>query len=155
MENKNKQRTWWLLAALSAPLAHFSGCGWLSASLAAAVILPLTLVPKCWEGMSRPLAQIQILWLGLLPGLLLKNSAYYWPSDNELVVPLSLLALAAITPKSSAPRIGAVLAMPTGMAVTPAPDGVFAMAVSGMYASSVTSFTVLPSKTRYSPDVRI
>lgn len=119
MENKTKQRTGWLLAALSAPLAHFSGCGWLSAALAAAVILPLTLVPKSWEGMSRPLARIQILWLGLLTGLLLKNSAYYWPSDNELVVPLSLLALAAITPKSSAPRIGAVLAFCIGLLALP------------------------------------
>lgn len=119
MENKTKQRTWWLLAALSAPLAHFSGCGWLSVSLAAAVILPLTLVPKCWEGMSRPLARIQILWLGFLTGLLLKNSACYWPSDNELVVPLTLLALAALARKNAAPRIGAVLAFCIGLLALP------------------------------------
>ena len=119
MRNQTKQHTLWLLAAVSAPLAHFSGCGWFPALMAAAVALPLTLVPKSWEGMPRSLALIQILWLGIVAGTLLKNSAAYWPSDNDLVVPLTLLALAAVTPQSSAPRIGAVLAFCTGLLAIP------------------------------------
>lgn len=110
MQNQTKQHTLWLLAAASAPLAHFCGCGWFAALLAAAVVLPLNLLPKSWEGMSGPLALLQLLWLGGVAGWLLQNSAAYWPSDNDLVVPLTLLTLAAVTPKSASPRIGAVLA---------------------------------------------
>lgn len=119
MRNQTKQHTLWLLAAASAPLAHFSGCGWLTVLLAAVTVLPLTLLPKCWEELSRPLALIQLLWLGAVAGLLLQNSAAYWPSDNDLVVPLTLLALAAVTPKGSAPRIGAVLAFCTALLALP------------------------------------
>lgn len=110
MQNQSKQHTLWLLAAVSAPVAHFSGCGWFSALLAAAAALPLILVPKHWEGMGKGMALGQALWLGAVTGLLLKNSAVYWPSDNDLAVPAVLLALAAVTVEKSAPRIGAVLA---------------------------------------------
>lgn len=110
MRNQTKQHTFWLLAAASAPLAHFSGCGWGHALLAAAAVFPLSLVPKCWEGMPRPMALIEMLWLGAVAGTLLKNGAVYWPSDNDLMVPLTLLALAAVTPEKSAPRISAVVA---------------------------------------------
>ena len=110
MQNQPKQHTLWLLAAASAPLAHYSGCGWLTALVTAAVILPLTMLPKSWEGMPRTLALVQILWLGAVAGLLLQNSAAYWPSDNRLVVPLTLLPLAAVTRNQSAPRLGPVLA---------------------------------------------
>lgn len=106
-----KQHTLWLLAALAAPAAQFSGCGWLTAAVTALVVLPLTLLPSCWDGMSKPLAVLQILWLGLTAGTLLKHSAACWPSDNDLVVPLTLLALAACTGAAAAPRIGAVLAL--------------------------------------------
>ena len=119
MRNRTKQHTLWLLAAASAPLAHFSGCGWFPALMAAAVVLPLTLVPKSWEGMPRMLALTQILWLGIVAGTLLKNSAAYWPSDNDMVVPLTLLALAAVTPQKSAPRIGAVLAFCAALLAIP------------------------------------
>ena len=119
MRNQTKQHTLWLLAAASAPLAHFSGCGWLTALLAAAVVLPLTVLPKCWEDMRRPLAWLQLLWLGAVAGLLLRNSAAYWPSDNDLAVPLTLLALAAVTAKGSAPRIGAVLAFCAALLALP------------------------------------
>lgn len=105
-----KQRTLWLLAALSAPLAHFSGCGWFAALLAALVVLPITCIPTDWEGMSRPHAILQILWLGAVAGTLLRGSSAYWPSNNDLVVPLTLIALAAFTGPSAAPRVGAVLA---------------------------------------------
>ena len=119
MGNRTKQHTLWLLAAASAPLAHYSGSGWFPALLAAAAVLPLALVPKSWDEMPRPLALVEILWLGIVAGVLLKNSAAYWPSDNDLAVPLILLALAAATPKGSAPRIGAVLAFCTGLLALP------------------------------------
>ena len=108
---KPKQHTLWLLAALSAPLAHFSGSGWLMTALAASAVLPLTLLPKAWEGMPKPLLLLQLLWLGTVAGALLTGSAVYWPSDNDLAVPLILLALAALTDSASAPRIGSVLAL--------------------------------------------
>ena len=97
--NSSKQHTLWLLAALTAPLAHFSGCGWLTAAVTAAAILPLTLIPKSWEGMSKLLALAELLWLGAAAGILLQNSAVYWPSDNDWVVPLTLLTLADLKGK--------------------------------------------------------
>lgn len=117
---KTKQHTLWLLAALSAPLAHFSGAGWLTALLASAAVLPLSLLPKSWKEMPKPLAVAQILWLGSVAGALLSGSAAYWPSDNDLVVPLTILALAAFTDSVAAPRIGAVLALCIGLLSVPA-----------------------------------
>ncbi len=105
-----KSHTLWLLAALTAPAAHFSGCGWFVALLAAAALLPLTLLPADWEGLTKPHALLQILWLGLVTGAILKNAAVYWPSGNDLAVPLTLLTLAAITKPASAPRVGTLLA---------------------------------------------
>lgn len=119
MHNTPKQHTLWLLAATAAPLAHFSGCGWFSAVLAALAVLPLTFLPKRWEGLGKPLSLLQILWLGSVAGMLLKNSAAYWPSDNDLVVPLTLLALAVCTKAASAPRIGAVLAFCIALLAVP------------------------------------
>lgn len=109
MTRHSKQHTLWLLAAITAPAAHFSGCGWFAALLTALVILPLSLLPKNWEQMPKPLTLIQILWLGAVAGILLQHSAVYWPSTNDRVVPLVLLALAAVTPSGAAPRVGAVL----------------------------------------------
>lgn len=107
---QNKQHRYWLLAALFAPLAHFSGSGWLTAALAAFTVLPLTLLPKDWSHMGKLLATIQIAWLGAVAGALLSQSAAYWPSDNHWAVPLTILVLAAWTGTASAPRIGAVIA---------------------------------------------
>lgn len=109
--NHPKQHNLWLLAALAAPIAHFSGPGWLTAALIALAILPLTLLPKNWEDFPRPLAYLQILWLSVVAGLLLPGSAANWPSDNTIVVPLTILALAFFTNAAAAPRIGAVLAL--------------------------------------------
>ena len=108
---KNKQNTVWLLAALAAPLAHFSGSGWLTAVLAAFIVLPLSLLPKDWTGLNKPLATIQIGWLGAVAGSLLTASSAYWPSGNHWAVPLTILALAAWTGIAAAPRIGAVIAL--------------------------------------------
>lgn len=120
MHNTSKQHTLWLLAALAAPAAHFSGSGWLTAALAALAVLPLTLLPKNWNAVPKPLAILQILWLGIVAGTLLPGSAAYWPSDNDLVVPLTLLTLAAFTRANTAPRVGAVLAFCMALLAIPA-----------------------------------
>lgn len=117
---KPKQHTLWLLAALFAPLAHDSGVGWLSALLASAAVLPLSLLPKRWTGQPKPLAVVQMLWLGAVAGVLISGSAAYWPSDNDLVVPLTILALAALTNSMAAPRLGAVLALCIALLSIPA-----------------------------------
>lgn len=108
---QNKQHRYWLLAALSAPLAHFSGSGWLTAALAACAVLPLALLPKDWSDIGKPLAFLQIAWLGAVASLMLSQSGAYWPSDNRWAVPLTILALAAFTGPAAAPRIGAVIAL--------------------------------------------
>ena len=117
---KPKQHTLWLLAALFAPLAHDSGTGWLSALLASAAVLPLSLLPKRWTGQPKPLAVVQMLWLGAVAGVLISGSTAYWPSDNDLVVPLTILALAALTNSLAAPRLGAVLALCIALLSIPA-----------------------------------
>lgn len=108
--NHPKQHTLWLLAALAAPIAHLSGTGWLTAALTALAILPLSLVPRSWEDIPKPLAYLEAIWLGVVAGLLLPASAANWPSDNTRVVPLTILALAIFTNTAAAPRIGSVLA---------------------------------------------
>lgn len=117
---RHKQQTLWLLAAMAVPLAHFSGSGWLMTTLAALVVLPLALLPKEWEKLGKTISILQILWLGIVAGNLLPGSAAYWPSDNDFVVPLTILALAAGTTKKSAPRIGAVLAFCMALLALPA-----------------------------------
>ena len=117
---KNKQHRYWLLAALFAPLAHYSGSGWLTAALTAAAVLPLALIPKRWENMGKPLAVIQLLWLGAVAGALLTESGAYWPADNTLAVPLTILALAAWTSTAAAPRTGAVAAFCVALLMIPA-----------------------------------
>ena len=119
MQSTPKQRTLWLLAAIAAPTAHFSGCGWLTAGLTALAVLPLSLFPKSWEGLPKPIALLEILWLGVVAGYLLSGSGVYWPSDNDLAVPLTILALAACTNAAAAPRIGAVLAFCMGLLAIP------------------------------------
>lgn len=107
--NHSKQHALWLLAAIGAPIAHIAGLGWFQGAAAALVILPLALIPQSWE-MPKPLAILEILWLGIITGLLLPGSAAYWPSDNTFVVPLTILFLASVTGAAEAPRIGALLA---------------------------------------------
>ena len=114
-----KQHTLWLLAALAAPLAHYSGSGWLVTALAALAVLPLTALPKRWDGQGRAGALVQLLWIGVIAGALLRSSAAYWPSDNALAVPLTLLVLAALTDAAAAPRVGAVLAFCMALTAIP------------------------------------
>ena len=93
---QSKQSQVWLLAALAAPIAHFSGCGWLTVLITAALVLPLAILEKDWS-FPRPVAYAQILWLGIVAGSLLPGAVACWPSDNSVAVPLTLLTLAALT----------------------------------------------------------
>lgn len=115
---KPKQSQVWLLAALAAPIAHFSGCGWLTVLITAALVLPLTILEKDWS-FPKPVAFAQILWLGIVAGSLLPGAATCWPSDNSLAVPLTFLSMAALTGAAKAPRIGAVLAFAMGLLALP------------------------------------
>lgn len=113
-----KQSHLWLLAALAAPVAHFSGCGWLTALTTAAAVLPLALLRRNWS-FPKPLALIQILWLGIVAGSLLPAAAACWPSGSAVAVPLTLLTLAALTGAARASRIGAVLAFAMALLALP------------------------------------
>ena len=55
-----------------------------------------------------------------MAGALLTESAAYWPSDNTLAVPLTILALAAWTSTAAAPRTGAVAAFCVALLMIPA-----------------------------------
>lgn len=121
---KTKQHTLWLLAALAAPIAHYSGSGWLMSAAAALAVLPLTRIPKSWEGLTRGMAFLQILWLGVVAGFLLPGSAACWPSEQDKAVPLTLLTLAALTKPNRTARVGAVLAFCMALLAIP-------LAVSG------------------------
>lgn len=152
MKTGNTQKKLWLLAALSAPAAHFSGCGWFTAVLTALAILPLSLLPKKWEGLPKPIALAQILWLGIVAGTLLPAGAACWPSDNDLAVPLTLLALAAWTKTDAAPRIGAVLAfcmallaIPLGIAAAEELKGAWLRPVPGTWSWGLATALLIPS----------
>ena len=121
---KTKQHTLWLLAALAAPIAHYSSSGWLMSAAAALAVLPLTRIPKSWEGLTRGMAFGHILWLGVVAGFLLPGSAACWPSEQDRAVPLTLLTLAATTRPNRTARVGAVLAFCMALLAIP-------LAVSG------------------------
>ena len=57
---RSKQSNLWLLAALAAPAAHFSGCGWFTVLITAAVVLPLAWIKREWT-FSKPAAFVQLL----------------------------------------------------------------------------------------------
>ena len=115
---QSKQSQIWLLAALAAPIAHYSGCGWLTVLITAALVLPLAILEKDWS-FPKPVAFVQILWLGIVAGSLLPGAATCWPSDNSVAVPLTLLTLAALTGAAKAPGIGTVLAFAMGLLALP------------------------------------
>lgn len=108
------QRLWaWLLAAVSAPLAHYSGGGWLAVALAAGAMLPLSMMFRDgWSRMGPFAALAQFVWLTVVAGYLAQYSAEYWPSDkNVWVVPVTLLALGTLSAGAEkAPRAGSAVA---------------------------------------------
>lgn len=100
----------WLLAAMTAPLAHNAGMGWLSMLLAGLGMLPLTLLSgNGWKELGKTASLAEFVWLAVTAGVLLQNSGSCWPASNhERFVPLVLLALAACTRLHAAVPAGAV-----------------------------------------------
>ena len=100
--NRNSRQMVCTLLAVTAPLAHCAGVGYVAVLLAAGAMLPLTVVSR--DGLkriSKPEALVELVWLGLVLGMLMKNSGANWPgSRSELVVPLTILLLAAISGES-------------------------------------------------------
>lgn len=119
MTKRTDHHTLWMLAAVAAPAAHFAGCGWLTAALTVLAVLPLTLLPKRWDNLPKSLAVLQLISIGLTMGTLLGGSAVYWPSDNALAVPVTLLILSVLTTKAAAPMAGGLLALCMGLLALP------------------------------------
>ena len=119
MTKRTDHHTLWLLAAVAAPAAHFAGCGWLTAALTVLAVLPLALLPKRWDNLPKSLAVLQLISIGLTLGTLLGGSAVYWPSDNALAVPVTLLILSVLTTKAAAPMAGGLLALCMGLLALP------------------------------------
>ena len=71
----------------------------MSVLLAAGAMLPLTILAG--DGLNRvskPVAVLEIIWLGIAMGKLMEVSGANWPGKSaELVVPMALLSLAALT----------------------------------------------------------
>lgn len=111
-EVKQRQIGIWTAAAVSAPLAHNSGCGWLAAAVAAVLLLPLAgLAGDGWEKLGKWTARLEFLWLSVMTGVLLRDSGAYWESTGSWLVPLVILVLAAQTQPGAAPRAGAVVGL--------------------------------------------
>lgn len=138
-----RQMTIWIAAASCAPLAHASGAGWLSVALGALAMLPLTLLPAHWDGLSKGVRAVEFVWLAAAAGLLLQNSGIYWPaSQNELFVPLTLLALTVLPKQTVLPRTGAVVGLCMAVLFVPVLTGAAAQLEPGW---------LLPEKARW-PD---
>lgn len=102
----------WLYLAVSAPLAHFGGGGYMAAALAAGAMLPLSLLfGDGFNRMGRIISILEWAWLALTLAYLLPASGEYWPgTGSDKAVPLVLLALAAVSGgKVKSARAGSAL----------------------------------------------
>lgn len=88
----------WLFAAIIAPLAHFTGAGYMAVALAAGAILPLGLLAGGgFQQMGKSLSLLEWLWMMAVLAHLLPWAGDYWPSNaSSLAVSLTLLGLAAV-----------------------------------------------------------
>ena len=67
--NRNSRQMVCTLLAVTAPLAHCAGVGYVAVLLAAGAMLPLTVVSR--DGLkriSKPEALVELVWLGLVLG---------------------------------------------------------------------------------------
>ncbi len=106
-----KQRLAWAAVAAAAPLAHFCGCGWLTAGAAGLVGLTVSfLAASGWQRLGKFAAAVELGWLAVVLGSILPASGADWPGQGAgLVVPLMLLALAAWSDSQAGIRLGAVI----------------------------------------------
>lgn len=94
----SRQKNAWLLTAMMAPLAHAAGAGWLSMTLAAGALLPFSLLPGRFEGLSKPVLWLEWGSVVLAAALLMPASGAYWPARaSEIAIPVTLLVLAGLT----------------------------------------------------------
>ena len=117
-----KQFWMWFLAAVFAPLAHFSGVGCLAMGVTAAALLPLTAVAMDgWEGLGKKLAFLEMVGTVLVLAALIPASGVYWPaSRNETAVPIVILILAALSGRAErCARAGSVIGMVSILLLTP------------------------------------
>ena len=95
----NKRNTLCMILAMTAPLAHYTGLGYMTVLLAAGAMIPLSILAG--DGMNRipkPIAALELIWLGMIMGSLLRVSGENWPGEkSEVVVPLTLLLLGVVT----------------------------------------------------------
>ncbi len=97
-EANERQIRAWAFAATIAPLAHASGCGWLSAIVASCVFLPLGIAGMDgWKKMGRILLAIEFVWLIVALSYLVQSIGQYWPTKNEVAIPIMLLLLAGVS----------------------------------------------------------
>ena len=98
MSPNNRQMLCTCLAVL-APLAHFTGAGYMAVLLAAGAMLPLTILAgDGLSRMSKAECALEMIWLGLVMGSMLSASGANWPGEkSEFVVPLVILVMAAWT----------------------------------------------------------
>lgn len=95
----NRQGLLCLVLAMAAPLAHYTGQGYMAVLLAAGAMIPLTtLAGDGMNRISKPVAALELIWLGLMMGSLIRVSGANWPGEkSEVVVPLALLLLGVVT----------------------------------------------------------
>lgn len=104
-EKQKRKMDLWTAAAMVAPLAHWSGAGYVAVSLAALAMIPLTLLPRD-RSPGRAEGIVQCVWLIIVLSGLLPSSAAYWTGGGK-TIPLTLLTLAAFAGgKEKAERAG-------------------------------------------------
>lgn len=107
-----RQLKLWLILAATAALLHAGGGGYLATALAAGAILPLCLLfGDGFCRMGKFASFLEWIWAVLILARLLPASGAYWPGQGaELVVPLVLLTMAALTGgKERSARVGSSL----------------------------------------------
>lgn len=108
----------WTIAAVTAPLAHFTGIGYMACILAAGAILPLNcLAGNGFRNLGRTLSLLEWIWLMLVLAHLMPLAGDCWGTRGaEIAVPLALLILAIAAGEGEKPfRIGAVLFWGSGL----------------------------------------
>lgn len=97
--SRNNRNVVCTLLAVTAPLAHYAGIGYMAVLLAGGAMLPLTvLAGDGRKRVSKPEAALELLWLGVVLGSILPVSGANWPGSRaEMVVPLTILLLSAMS----------------------------------------------------------
>ncbi len=94
----DKRLLGWVTAAVIAPLAHASGIGWFSMVMGCLILIPISaFASRGWTGLGKNLSALELLWLVLILPTLMKGSAAYWPAQNDLAVPVTIVLLTLLS----------------------------------------------------------